>query len=85
MACEILIKASAEKEIRRLPRNVREWVNSVILALREEPRPLSVRKLRGEEGWRIRVSDYRVVYRIEDGLRKVTVYRVRHRRDIYRF
>ena len=85
MAYEILIKASAEKEIRRLPRNVRERVNSTILALREEPRPPGVRKLRGEEGWRIRVGDYRVVYRIDDGLREVTLYRVRHRRDVYQF
>lgn len=84
MAYEILIKASAEKEIRHLPRNVRERVNSAILALREEPRPPGVCKLRGEEGWRIRVGDYRVVYRIDDGLCEVTVYRVRHRRDVYR-
>lgn len=54
MAYEILIKASAEKEIRHLPRNVRERVNPAILALREEPRPLGVRKLMGKEGWRIR-------------------------------
>jgi len=85
LAYEILIKASVEKEIRRLPSNVRERVNPAILALREEPRPSGVRKLRGEEGWRIRVGDYRVVYSIDDGLREVTVYRVRHRRDAYRF
>jgi mRNA interferase RelE/StbE len=84
---EILIKASAEKDIRRLPRDVRERVVSAILALREEPRPPGVRKLkgRGEEGWRIRVGDYRVVYRIDDSLRQVAIYRVRHRRDVYRF
>ncbi len=85
MAYEVLIKASVEKEIRRLPSNVCERVNSAILALREESRPSGVRKLRREEGWRIRVGDYRVVYSIDDGLREVTVYRVRHRRDAYRF
>jgi len=30
------------------------------------------------------VDDYRVVYRIDDSLREVTIYRVRHRRDVYR-
>jgi len=85
LAYEVLIKASVEKEIRCLPSNVRERVNSAILALREEPRPSGVRKLRREEGWRILVGDYRVVYSIDDGLREVTVYRVRHRRDAYRF
>ena len=84
MAYEILIKASAEKEIRHLPRNARERVPPAVLALREEPRPPGVRKLGGEEGWRIRVGDYRVVHRIDDSLREVTIYQVRHRRDVYR-
>lgn len=87
MAYEILIKASAEKDVRRLPKDARARVASAILALRDEPRPSGVRKLkgRGEEGWRIRVGDYRVVYRIDDALRQVTIYRVCHRRDVYRF
>jgi mRNA interferase RelE/StbE len=87
LAHKVLIKASAEKDVRRLPRDVRERVASAILALREEPRPSGVHKLkgRGEEGWRIRVGNYRVVYQIDDSLRQVTIFRVRHRRDVYRF
>lgn len=87
MAYKILIKASAEKDIRRLSHDVRERVASAILSLREDPRPPGVRKLKGkgDEGWRIRVGKYRVVYQVDDNLRQVTVYRVRHRRDVYRF
>ena len=87
MTYEILIKASAEKEIRRLSSEMCERITSAILALRDEPRPSGVRKLKGrdEEGWRIRVGDYRVLYRIDDELRQVTIYRVGHRRDVYRF
>jgi mRNA interferase RelE/StbE len=33
--------------------------------------------------WRIRVGDYRVIYRIEDDRRVVTVLRIQHRRDAY--
>ncbi|MEE8391369.1 MAG: type II toxin-antitoxin system RelE/ParE family toxin [Anaerolineae bacterium] len=87
MAYEILVKLSVEKDIRRLSHNVRERVVSAILALRQDPRPSGVRKLKGkgEEGWRIRVGQYRVVYQIDDNLRQITIYRVRHRRDVYRF
>ena len=87
MAYQVLIKASAEKDIRRLPRDVRARVAAAILALHEEPRPAGVHKLkgRGEEGWRMRVGDYCVVYRIDDSLRQVTIYGVRHRREVYRF
>lgn len=87
MTYEILIKASAEKEIRRLSSAMRERITSAILALCDEPRPPGVRKLkgRGEEGWRIRVGDYRLLYRIDDELHQVTIYRVGHRREVYRF
>lgn len=83
----IFIKASAEKEIRRLPRSVRERITSTILNLRDDTRPSGVRKLKGqdEEGWRIRVGDYRVLYQIDDGQRQVTIFRVGHRREVYRF
>jgi len=87
LAYRVLIKASAEKDIRRLSPDVRERVSSAILSLRQDPRPPGVRKLkaREDEGWRIRVGKYRVVYQIDDNLRQVMVYRVRHRRDVYRF
>ena len=35
-------------------------------------------------GWRFRVSDYRVLYDIDDGKRAVTIRGAGHRRDVYR-
>ncbi|MCZ6777004.1 MAG: type II toxin-antitoxin system RelE/ParE family toxin [Ignavibacteria bacterium] len=34
--------------------------------------------------WRIRTGDYRVLYKIDDNTRIVTVFRVVHRREAYR-
>lgn len=79
------IKRAAEADLRRLPGPVFERINERILALRGEPRPAGVRKLQGrEEGWRVRVGDYRIVYQIDDAGRLITIVRVRHRRDVYR-
>ncbi len=79
------LKRTAEADLDRLPGPIFKRIDERILALREEPRPVGVRKLQGGlEGWRIRVGDYRVVYQIDDSLQTVTVIRVRHRRDIYR-
>jgi mRNA interferase RelE/StbE len=62
-----------------------ERINERILALREEPRPSGVRKLQGRnEGWRIRVGGYRIIYLIDDVEQSLTIVRVRHRRDVYR-
>jgi mRNA interferase RelE/StbE len=35
-------------------------------------------------GWRIRVGDYRVLYRIDDAAGDVTIFEIGHRREIYR-
>jgi len=81
----LLVGRSAERDLGRLPSAVFERVNERILALREDPRPQGVRKLVGAlEGWRIRVGDYRVLYRVDDDAQTVTIVRVRHRRDFYR-
>ncbi len=79
------IRRSAEADLRRLPGPVFTRINERILALREEPRPPGVRKLQGQqEGWRIRVGEYRVIYLIDDSDRLITIMRVRHRRDVYK-
>lgn len=82
---KLKIKSSAEKDLRGLPRSLFLRINQQVLALRSEPGPDGVRKLRGAvEGWRIRVGDYRIVYQIDDSAETVTVVRVKHRRDVYR-
>ena len=81
----LLIKRSAERDLRRLPRALFERVNERILVLRDDPRPHGVRKLAGVlEGWRVRVGDYRILYQIDDEAKTVTIVRVKHRREAYR-
>jgi mRNA interferase RelE/StbE len=80
----LIIKSSAERDLRRLPHSLFLRINQHILALSDEPRPSGARKLKGsQEGWRLRVGDYRVVYQINDKIKAVTIVRVRHRRDVY--
>ena len=78
------IKRSAERDLMKLPRSLFLRINQQILALRDDPRPPGVRKLQHNlEGWRIRVGNYRVLYQINDKEKIVTIFRVRHRRDVY--
>ena len=82
---KLLIKTSAERDLRKLPGSVFQRVNERILALRSDPRPPGAGKLSGElEGWRIRVGDYRILYQIDDKTQTVTIVRVKHRREVYR-
>jgi len=74
----------AERDRRRLPRDVAGRVASVIQGLRDDPRPPGSSKLTASTEWRIRVGDYRVRYRIDDSSREVTITRIAHRREVYR-
>ena len=62
----------------------RLWSAAELIQLRKNVEAAGL-KLEGiEEAYRIRVGDYRVLYRIQDRVLTVTVVRVGHRRDVYR-
>jgi mRNA interferase RelE/StbE len=82
---EIEFTRRAEKEILKLDAAMFEQIRAVIDSLGDNPRPLGVRKLRGRESeWRIRVGRFRVLYTIHDATRRILVYRVTDRKDVYR-
>ena len=85
MAYTVLLLPAAEREWRKLPREIRTRVNRALLALEDTPRPRGVTKLSGSsDRWRIRVGDYRVIYRTDDAAREVTILHIAHRRQVYR-
>ena len=81
---KIIIENRAAKEIESLPDDIIQRVTDTIKGFRSNPRPHGVKKLIGEDGWRIKVRTYRVLYTIDDKQRLVSIYRVKHRRDAYR-
>jgi mRNA interferase RelE/StbE len=84
MPYQVLIKRSAEKELDSLPANLRNRVAERLLRLEQVPRPLGVKKLRGQDGYRLRVGDYRILFTIDDSAKRIMVYAIGHRRDVYR-
>jgi mRNA interferase RelE/StbE len=82
---DIRITPAARKELDRLPVQHRERVETVIVALADNPRPFGCLKLRGlENAYRLRVGNYRVLYRIYDNELVVLVVTIGDRKDIYR-
>ena len=78
------IKRSALKEIERLPKRELKSILEKIASLADDPRPHGYEKLSGEEKYRIRCGDYRILYGIEDKILVVYIVKVGHRRDVYR-
>ena len=79
------ISRQAVKAIARLERADQLRIRAAIDLLAGEPRPPGCVKLAGEvSAYRVRVSDYRIVYDVIDDRLVIHVVRVGHRRDIYR-
>ncbi|MBI4057085.1 MAG: type II toxin-antitoxin system RelE/ParE family toxin [Elusimicrobia bacterium] len=78
------IKKSAEKELRSIPKPDLIRVTHKIQALAKNPRPLGCQKLSTEEKYRIRQGDWRVVYLINDQEKLIEIFKISHRREIYR-
>lgn len=80
----VLLKRSATKELEALPLKDRRRVVRVIQGLAAEPRPPGCEKLSGQEKFRLRQGNYRVLYSVDDPGAEVTVVKIGHRRDVYR-
>jgi mRNA interferase RelE/StbE len=78
------IKRSAAKEIEALPPKDRRRVVARIESLANSARPQGAEKLSGEEKYRLRQGDYRILYEIIDAELVVTVVKVGNRRDVNR-
>lgn len=81
---KIEFKRSAAKEIQALPSREIKKILAKINALAENPRPADSIKLSGEDKYRVRCGDYRILYKIEDKALTVYVVKVGHRKDVYR-
>ncbi len=82
---EVVITRSAFKEIERIAtKRDRRKVVRRIKALADDPRPPGCEKLTGGDRYRVRQGWYRIVYAVDDAARMVIVFKVGHRRDVYR-
>ena len=80
----ILFTRSAAKELERVPLRDRRRILVRIGKLAEDPRPMGAEKLSGDEKYRLRQGDYRILYEIRDTALIVTVVRIGNRREVYR-
>ncbi|MBI4769094.1 MAG: type II toxin-antitoxin system RelE/ParE family toxin [Chloroflexi bacterium] len=84
MSYRVRLTATAEKQRKRLPADIRARLDRVIEALKADPRPPGVAKLAGSQhDWRTRTGDYRILYEIDNDNNLITVWRIAHRREAY--
>ena len=84
MSYKVLLLPRAKKDLDSFKGKIFTRLSGAIGKLAQKPRPAGSRKLTDDDGYRIRISAFRILYRIDDAGKRVLVYRVRHRREAYR-
>ncbi|MDF1558958.1 MAG: type II toxin-antitoxin system RelE/ParE family toxin [Bacteroidales bacterium] len=84
MKYTVLIERYAQKQIMKLDKKVIPVIKTAIPSLADNPRPYGYKKLKGEDAYRIRVGDYRIIYEIDNDKIIVIIVSVGHRKEIYK-
>lgn len=83
-AYSVFFRESVHKDLRAIPKVDLARILERISALADDPRPAGCEKLTGDDRYRVRQGDYRIVYSTHDDRLEVWVVKVGHRRDVYR-
>jgi len=76
----------AEKTLQRMPRNVANLIREKLKDIAVNPyadHPKAT-KLQGREGYRLRVGDWRVIYKIQNEQLIIVVMKIASRGEVYR-
>lgn len=80
----VLLRESVKKDLESIPGKDLQRIIERIAHLAADPRPVGCEKLSGQERYRLRQGNYRILYSIQDFELTVWVVKVAHRREVYR-
>ncbi len=83
MVYQISLTKRAAKALEKIPNPNYSEIKKAIYALADNPRPQGYLKLKGRNAFRLRVSDYRIIYEIVDSKLIVNIIALGHRKNIY--
>jgi mRNA interferase RelE/StbE len=82
---DVVVAPPARRQIDRLPISIAAAVMETLDTIASNPRRLGKPLRFGLEGYlSARRGPYRIIYRIDDATRSITVVAVAHRADVYR-
>jgi mRNA interferase RelE/StbE len=84
MSYKVSLKKSVIKILTKINEPYYSNLKDAIFNLAENPRPNGYKKLKGRDAYRIRVSDYRIIYEINDEILLIDIIELGHRKEIYK-
>lgn len=84
MKYQVFLIPSAQKDLEPIKGSLFSKITKLLSSLSSTARPIGALKLTNEDSYRLRVGDYRILYRVDDKEKKIFIYRIRHRKEVYR-
>ncbi|HYK77109.1 MAG TPA: type II toxin-antitoxin system RelE/ParE family toxin [Daejeonella sp.] len=84
MAYRVTLKKRVIKALQSINEPYYSTIKEAIYSLADNPRPPGCIKLKGRDGYRIRVADYRIIYDVFDEIVLVEVIALGHRKSVYK-
>lgn len=82
---EVVYRKQAAKALRKMPKPLMQrFVNAFHTLAQGQRRGLDISRLTGREGYRLRIGDWRALYRIEEARLIIEVLRIGPRGDVYK-
>lgn len=83
-AYHLIIQPSVRRDVKPLPKDDLRRILRRIESLVNNPRPPGSIKIADPALYRLRQGHYRIIYEVDDSTRTVTVFKIGHRREVYR-
>jgi len=82
---KIVFAKKSLKSLNKIPEKEAKKILRVLFKLKENPFPKGCAKLSGRDYYRIRIGDYRAVYKVIGNELKILIIRIGHRKEVYKY
>jgi mRNA interferase RelE/StbE len=79
----VKISDYAKKELDKIDYKFVDKLFDSLKLLKTNPKPVGSIKLKGDNAYRIRKGNYRIVYIVDEKNKEVIIYHIAHRKDVY--
>lgn len=77
-------KEGAISQLQKLDVNLSRRIYKKVDELKTDPFMKNIKRLKGEEAFRLRIGDYRVIFDVDRKNNTITILRLGHRKNIYK-
>ena len=80
----VFLTSKADRQLMKLPSSIHDLIISKLEQLAVSVDFRQSKKLMNREGWRMRIGDYRVIYKVDKVKKEILILSISHRREAYR-